>query len=422
MGLPNRHWLALFVASLFVLASATMVLANAATSRPNAVDVRVDNLSSAALLSKPATALMDPERQVAARRLEQLMFPGWLTSIVAQIVALAYFWQSGLAARLRDWLRRRGGTESWVRFQFGAALALIAYLAALIPDFYIYRVTRMMGLSDQLLRGWGLDWIVNLVATMIATACIVTIVLWLVDRTHQWYLYTILVIFVVSYGLVFAKPLLLSPLRDRFVPLPEAASAIARSVERQARRNVPILVQVRTRTHLGTAYVEGMGPTVRVVLGDAVLAVASANELRYIIGHELGDIDSGAPFRIAFLDALCVIFGAAVAVAMADRIGFRRDDDPTSRLALVGALLGVVYLIVLPINNSALRRISAQSDRYAVSLTGERAAAVRAIVRGADQSLRNACPSLPSRLFLSTTEDPSRRIAAINQVPSGCPR
>jgi len=422
MRLPDRRRLAIFAVLLFAMVTLAIVAAHAATSRPNAVDVRVDNLSTGTLLDKPATALVDGDRQLAARRFEALMFPGWLLSIVAPIVALAYFWQSGLAARLRDWLRRRGGNETWMRFQFGAALASIAYLAALIPDFYIYRITRTMGLSDQLLRGWSLDWLVNMVATMILTACIVALVLWLVDRTHQWYLYAIAIIFVVSYGLVFAKPYMLSPLLDRFTSLPAAAVPIARDVETLAKIDVPVVMEVRSRTHLGTAYVEGMGPTKRVVLGDAVLAVSSAAELRYIIARELGDIDGGAPFRIAFLNALCVIFGAAVAVAVADRIGFRRDDDPTSRLALVAALLGVVYLIVLPINNAALRRVSAQSDRYAVSLTGERAAAVRAIVRGADQSLHSVCASVPARLFLESVDDPSRRVAAINGVPSDCPR
>ena len=421
MRFPDCRKLVPFAALLFAIASAVAIPAHAATTRPNAVDFRVDRLSTGQLLSKPAAVLVDASRQVAARRLERLMFPGWLAAIVAQILAFAYFWRSGHAARLRDWLRRRGGKEPWVRMQFGAALALIAYLAALIPDLYIYRVTRSMGLSDQLMRGWSLDWIVNLATTMIATACIVALVLWLVERTHQWYLYAIAIIFVVSYGLVFFKPFLASPLLDRFMPLPPRANAVAQSVERQAHIDVPVLVQFRSRSHLGTAYVEGMGPTKRIVLGDTVLVVSSPGELRFVIARELGDIASGAPFRVAFLNALCVIFGAAVAVALADRIGFRRDDDPTSRLALVAALLGVVYLIVLPINDAALRRIAAQSDSYAVSLTGERAAAVRVIVRAADQSLHAVCPTLPTRLFLESIGDPSRRIAAINGVPSACP-
>jgi STE24 endopeptidase len=419
--LPDRRRLVLFAVLLFAIASLLVVLAHAATTRPNAVDARIDSLPTVALLSKPATALVDSDRQSAAHRLAQLMFPGWLASIVLPIVVLAYFWQSGLAARLRDWLRRRGGNEMWMRFQFGAGLGLIASLAALIPDFYIYRITRMMGLNDQLLRGWGLDWIVNVLVTMAATACIVTLVLWLVDRTHQWYLYAIAIIFVASYGLMFAKPLIVSPLHDRFAPLTPAVVAAAREVELRARREVPILLEVRTRTHLGAAYVEGMGPSARIILGNVVPIVSSQAELRFIIARALGYVDAAAPFRIAFLNALCVVFGAAVAVGIADRIGFRRDDDPTSRLALVAALLGVVYLVVLPINNAAVRRIDAQNDTYAMSVTGDRAAAIRTIVRGADQALRDACPTLPARLFLENSNDPSRRVAAINNVPNGCP-
>ena len=278
-----------------------------------------------------------------------------------------------------------------------------------------------MGLSDQLLRGWGLDWIVNVLVTMLATACIVMFVLWLVDRTHQWYLYAIALIFVISYGLLFVKPLVVSPLQDRTVSLMPAVAVVAREVEGRAHRVVPVVLEVRTRTHLGTSYVEGMGSSARVVLGDVVPVVSSTAELRFIIARALGFIDGAAPFRIAFLDALCVVFGAAVAVAIADRIGFRRDDDPTSRLALVAALAGVVYLIVLPINNAALRRIDAQNDTYAMSITGDKVAAIRTIVRGTDQALRDVCPTLPARLFLESTNDPSRRIAAINNVPSGCP-
>ena len=419
---PAAPNLALVVVLALAFVLAAFGAAHAAANRPNAIDFRIDRVTNATLLSSPATALVDPERQVAARRLERLMLPGWFASIVVPIVALAYFWQSGLAARLRDRLRRGRGSEAAVRFQFGAGLGLIAAIAALLPEFYIYRIERTMGLSDQLLRAWGSDWLINTLVSMVATGVVVVVVLWLVDRTHQWYLYAIAIIFAVSYVLVFAKPFIISPLLDRFAPLPASAGAVARELETRAKLDVPIAMEIRSRTHLGTAYVEGMGPSKRIVLGDAVLAVSSIPELRYIIAYELGYIGSGAPFRLALLNALCVVFGAAVAVAVADRIGFRRDDDPVSRLALVAALLGVVYLVVLPINNAALRRIERLDAQYALTLTGERAGAVRTIVRGSDQALHNVCPNVLQKLFMERVDDASTRITAINGVPSGCPQ
>jgi len=417
---PVRN-LALVVALALAFVLGAFGAAHAAASRPNTIDFRIDHLSNATLLSSPATALVDGERQAAARRLERLMLPGWFASIVLPAVVLAYFWQSGLAARLRDWLRRGRGSEVAVRFQFGAALALIASIAGLIPEFYIYRIERIMGLSDQLLRAWGTDWLINTLVSMVVTGVVVVMVLWLVDRTHQWYLYAIAIIFALSYVLVFAKPYIISPFLDRFVPLPAAASAVARTLETQTKLDVPIAMEIRSRTHLGIAYVEGMAASKRIVLGDAVIAVTSVPELRYIIADELGYVASGAPFRLALLNALCVVFGAAVAVAIADRIGFRRDDDAVSRLALVAALLGLVYLVVLPINNASLRRIERLDAQYAISVTGERAGAVRAIVRGTDQSLHDVCPNILQKLFMERVDDASTRIAAINGVRSGCP-
>ena len=402
-----------------MLAGAVPVAATAATSRPNAVDVRVDHLSNSILLARPASALVDPERQVAARRLDRLVLPGWIASIVLQIVILAYFWQSGTAARLRDWLRRRQRSELAVRFQFGFVLGLLARVSALIPEFYLYRVARSMSLSDQLLRAWTLEWLIGALLTSCAIGIAVVLILWLVERTHQWYVYVIAGIFIVTYGATFLKPFV-SPFYDRFAALPPAAAQVVRRIERRAGHDVPVVAQARSRSHLGAAYVEGVGPSQRIVLSDSLLAAASAPELRYIVAQQLGYVDGGDAFRLALLDALWVVIGSALAVAVADRIGFRRDDDPVARLALVAALLGVAYLAVVPFYHAAQRRIARETQTYALELTRQPAAAVRTIVRASDQSLRSVCASPIDTFFLERTDDPAHRVAAANHVPPTC--
>jgi len=410
------------VALFAALVLATLGPVWGAESRPNAIDVRVDHLSSQTLLTSPATVLVDSERQVAARRLASLLFPGWLLSIVAPIVILAYFWRSGTAARLRDRIRRLPGGEIATRFRFGAALGLIVRLSAFLPEFYIYRLERMMSLSDQLLRAWMTEWLVNTLVIMAIVGAIVTVVLWLVDRTHQWYLYSTALVFVVCYGLVFVKPYIISPYYDRIAALSPASAGVVQSLEKQAKSDVPVVEEVRSRTHLGAAYVEGIGGSQRIVLGDVVPLVASTAELRYIVATQLGYIAAGDPFRIALLNALCVVLGAALAVAIADRIGFRRDDDPLARLALVASLIGVMYLIVLPFHNASMRRLAREDNTYALQLTGERAAAVRTVIRGADQGLHAVCPGVFETIFLAETDSPSARVAAINGVRPACPK
>jgi hypothetical protein len=330
--------------------------------RPNAVDHRVDTLTTHDLLTHSAAQLVDPYRQAAAVRFVHWFFPGWLCSVLFVSIALAYFWQSGYAARVRDALRRRTSNEWIVRFAFGVALGLIVRLAGLLPNLYLYRVERAMGQSDQLLRGWSLDWLAMTIVWAIAIGIITAIVLWLVERTHQWYIYTILAIFAVNFGLMYLTP----------------------------------------TVHPAPPY--AFGP----------------HEMQWIADRQLGFVAVGARWRDALTDALLLIFGAAFAVIIADRIGFRRDDDPVSRLALVAALCSVLFLAAVPIDNAVRRGVTYDEDRYAVALGADRVAAVRDIVRATDQTLREVCPGPAARFFLLRVESAGRRIHAINGVTSNC--
>jgi hypothetical protein len=392
------------------------------TLRPNAIDLRADAFSAHSLLTHSAAQLVDPDRQLAALRLVHWYLPGWFFSVVFPVVALAYFWQSGRAAMTRDALRRRFHNENLVRFAFGAILGLIVRVAGLLPSLYLYRIERAMSQSDQLLRSWSLDWILVTLIWMVAIGFVTAAVLWLVDRTHQWYIYAILTILAASFAASYLAPYINTPLFDVIRPLPPRVVPSERAIEAVADLNIPVFEQIRKRTHLGTAYVVGLGPSQRIMIGDVILAVTTPHELEYVLARQLGYVATGAQWKIALTDALLVIFGAAIAVGISDRIGFRGDDDPVSRFALVGAFLGALYLVAVPISNAVLRGISRDVDRYALSLHVDRAEAVRNIVRATDESLTEICPDVTARLFMQRVEDGSVRVFEINGIPSSCPR
>ena len=74
-------------------------------TRPNALDRIVNAIPAHALLTQSPYALVDPARAAAAQHFEQFTVPVWLFTVVLQIVVLAWFWNSGRSARLRDRLR-----------------------------------------------------------------------------------------------------------------------------------------------------------------------------------------------------------------------------------------------------------------------------------------------------------------------------
>ncbi len=395
--------------------------ARAAMERPNALDRNVDAIARSALMGLPATRLTDRPRQAAADRLADATIPGWVAAALLQALALAYFWGSGAAAVWRDRLRRRLRSEGWARFAFGASLGGLARLAALPAAFYLYRIDRVMGLTPLLTRTWGGFWILHSLSAAIVAGIIAAYVLWLVDRTHQWYLYTIVTILAVTIGWSNAAPYFafsssgLVPVRGA------AATAVRTALTRAGYPDVPVYVQSGQDAPLAGAVVQGLGAARRVVVPAALARSATPAELEYDVAVQLASVVHRDALLIALIEAAIIIVGAALAVAIADRVHFRRDDDPLSRLALVGALLAIAYLVGVPVRNAAQRHFAMRDDAYAVALTAHPAAAVRAIVRATDQRMDEDCPDVFALLFVDTRPAPSARIAAINGVPTGCP-
>jgi STE24 endopeptidase len=417
-GALRRLVLATIVA--LTLCAAGFTLADAATTRPNEVDRVVDAIPRVDLLSKSASALVNPNRQVAARRLAARRLPGWIVMVAFEALALAYFWSSGRAARLRDRLRRRLHSRWLVRLLYGATLALIARAAALVPAFYLYRVERTMGISIELTRVWFGFWIFHTAIAMCVAGLAAALILWLVDRTHQWYVYTILVILGVSIGWAYAQPYF----EVRPSAMQPVSGVLARQIsvvlERGGIHDVDAYTQLGTGLPSAGAVVLDLGLRHRLVLDGGVVAAASPEESVYDAAFEIGHTIHADPLFAGLIEGGIIIIFSALAVVLADRCGFRRDDDPLSRLALVGALLALVYLGAVPVRNAALRSYDFDADRYALSIARDPAAAVRSIVRATDQQMQEACPGFGARLFLNARPSASARVAAINHVPEKC--
>jgi Zn-dependent protease with chaperone function len=401
------------------LCAAGFSLADAATTRPNEIDRTVDAIRRSDLLAQPASALVDPNRQAAARRLAARRLPGWIVMVSFEALALAYFWSSGRAAGLRDWLRRRLRSRWLVRLLFGAGLALIARSAALLPAFYLYRVERTMGISIELTRVWFGFWVFHTVLAMCVAGLAAAVILWLVERTHQWYVYTIVVILGVSIAWAYAQPYF-EVRQSALQPVSgELARQISAALERGGIHDVTAFTQKATGQPSAGAVAYGLGQH-RVVLDAGVVAASTPEESVYDAAIVIGHAIHADPLFAGLIEGGIIIIFSALAVVIADRWGFRRDDDPLSRLALVGALLAVVYFGAVPVRNAALRSYDFDADRYALSIAGNRAAAVRSIVRATDQQMQEACPGIGARLFLNTRPSASARVAAINGVPEKC--
>lgn len=390
--------------------------------RPNALDTEVNAIPVHALLTGSPYVLADAARAAAAARLEEFRTIAWPVSVALQIIVLAWFWSTGYSGRLRDWLRERAGSEFGVRFIFGAFLAALARVAALVPNAAQYRFMRLMDLNDLLFRTWLAHWLAGTLVTMAVVGLTAAIVLGLADRTHQWYLYTIAGVMAFTLLIAYVSPIVIAPLTTAFTPLNPSGAMVrdTTSLERSTGTSL-LFVEERLdgRSRLGASYVLGWDGTERAVISDTEIAGSTPEELRFYAARSIAWAQMNLGLQTALVQAAFIVVGAALSVLLADRIGFRRDDDPVSRLALLGAVIGCVYLIALPFYNSYARHSEIAADQAAVAITGDRAAAVRAQVREADQALQRICPGRFAYWF-SSGPSAGERIAFLQDRPDVC--
>lgn len=397
--------------------------------RPNALDREVSALANHVLLSHAPASLVDPARAVAAAHLEQFHVLMWSVAIALQIGILAWFWSSGRSAGLRDYFRSMTRSEFFVRFGYGATLALIGKLAAFIPQGLQYRYDRLMDLNQLLFRAWFVEWLASTLIAMLVAGAIAAVVLWLADRTHQWYVYTIAGVIGFTLLFSYANPLFIAPAYTRYVPFLPTRTLAADIATLQKRTGVavPILEeQFYQRTHLGGAYVMGWGGSQRIVVSDTLLAGATEPEMRFIFARATAWVQANSGLHVALIEGAFLVLGTALAVFISDRIGFRRDDDPVARLALLGAVMGCVYLIALPFYNGYMRNVDLATDKAGVALADSiwhsesRADAIRLEIRQADQALRPACPTRFAYWYFETHPAVSQRVAMLQNRPDTC--
>lgn len=307
---------------------------------------------------------------------------------------------------------RRAAAAGWPAYaQIALTAAALAVLlsAVAIP---LRVVGRIRGLDVGLItRSWG-GWVVDV---LIGTA--IQAVFWAIAGValvalmrrfpRRWWIAGSGFVATAAVVLVFATPLVIDPLFNRFTPL---TGPLRADVERLAERaGVDVgevyVMDASRRTTAANAYVTGLGRSKRVVLYDTLVEDYPRADVGFVVAHELAhqreqDV-AGAILYVILVGPVC-LFAIAVAVrrlgpggpggrgAVAARV--RADARAVPALALV---LAVVAPTVTSVSNQLSRRVEARADTVALELTDD----PRALVDFRRRStVRNVADPDPGRL------------------------
>jgi STE24 endopeptidase len=310
------------------------------------------------------------------------------------------------------WAGRLGG--------WGCAVALTLVLPAVsLPFGYAgHLLSRRNGLSRQTAGGWLADQakaraIGLVLAGSVALGLLGLQRLW----PHWWALPAWAGAVAVSLLLSILWPVVLLPLFMKSEPLAEGplADALWQTV-----RSSGVAVKEMRLLHMGektsaaNAMVAGLGPTLRVYIGDTIGEDADADtgvtDTRLVLAHELGHHARGDVWKLLAWTAMAIAAGMAGAWLAVRELS---PDGPGHLTALPALVLGfsLASALLSPAGAAFSRRLERAADAYAVEITGEGRRYAETFERLVSQNLMELEPPRLWHALTASHPMPAERIA-----------
>lgn len=296
------------------------------------------------------------------------------------VVILLLILFTGFSARVRQWAQI-GRRRFWVTWLYFAILSAVIWLLTFPFDYYHnFAIERQYGFMNQTFGSWLGENLMSLGISVLLGIIPVWFFYFLIERFRRWWLvFSVGAVPFLVFFIVIA-PVVISPLFNKFEPLQDKQleSSILSLADKAgiAGSNV-FQVNASKQSTKVNAYVTGLFGTKRIVLYDNLINNFTLDEIRFVMGHEMGHyvlhhIWWGLGTAIVLL--LIVLWITSLSIErLIHRFRHSWKFDRLSDIAslpLVMLYLTVIMFLLQPIMNGISRHHEHQSDVYGMEITG----------------------------------------------------
>jgi STE24 endopeptidase len=297
------------------------------------------------------------------------------------VAALLLF--TGISRRMRDAAQRvtrRPFLSAWL---YVVMWLLVGELLQLPLAIYAgYFREHQYGLSTLTFGGWLREGAIALAISLVLVPPLVALLYAAARKAgNRWWVWATGISFVALLLLIIIAPVVISPLFNKYTPLPsgtvrDEVLSLARA-NRIPATNVYVFDASKQTTRV-SANVSGMLGTTRVSLNDNLLARTSLPEIRAVLGHEMGHYVLNHPMRLTIYLTLVVGLGFFVVHRLLDAVlrrwgarwGTGDRTDPAALPAAV-AIFGLFFFIATPLVNTITRQAEAEADAFGMNAARE---------------------------------------------------
>lgn len=308
--------------------------------------------------------------------------------IVGTLWGLAVLWlllSTHAAAGLEAWAARVS-SHRWIQgLIFFAAFLVITAVASLPLDAIGNAVSRHYGISVQGWASWFGDQGKGLAVSLVFATPILLFFNWIVRVAPRKYWFWVWLMSLPLIVLaIFASPLIIDPLFNKFEPLTKSHAALVAKLETVVAKtgtHIPpdrmFLMKASEKSNGINAYVTGIGASKRFVMWDTSTDRLPDDEVMFVFGHESGHyVLNHIPKMLAIMAvALFFVFWACARFgeALLRRFGPRWHIEAREGVAPVATRAGFLTLlfalsvagfILTPASNTLSRYFEHQADVY----------------------------------------------------------
>jgi STE24 endopeptidase len=323
-------------------------------------------------------------------------------------------------SRILDRLDRRLGPRRRLNLKalvIGIAYILASTLLTLPWSLYAdYFRERSYGRTSQPLGDFLAQGTISTLVTAIAGGLFLMALYWLIRRAgRRWWLWSGALVALFFSFMLLLSPVLIEPLFNTYQPVPAGPVRDA-VVEMAARAGVPpdrvFMYNGSRQSNDFTANAGGVGSSARVAISDVALKSASLDEVRAVVGHELGHyVLKHSWYAVLFYSIAAILLFWVVDRSFpwfARRFGSSAGLVEPRGVPVLIFMLSLFVLLALPVFNTFSRAIENQADLYSLRTENRPDALASALVKTADY--RNPQPGGIEEIIFYSHPSVERRV------------
>lgn len=280
---------------------------------------------------------------------------------------------------------------------FICACAVLSFPLAYYSDYY---VSHQFDLSDQSFASWMGDMFKGLAVNLVIMMPVGALAFLALRHFRRWWLVLWACSIPLILLMVIIQPLVLDPLFNKFEPLHDQVLK-AKLLDLASRAGIEggrvYEVDKSKQTKTMNAYVNGIGPSARIVMWDTLLQKLDHDEVLAVMGHEMGHyvlkhIWKGLAFSLA-ISFFVFFVGQKVIEKPLPRWQIEKAGDPAA-LPWILLVFGAIGFFLSPVTSGFSRHLEHEADKFSLELTHLNEPMATAFVKMAEDSKRDPSPNV----------------------------